>query len=116
MDSNKLSIIKSFINEDKYKVKIDENTIKIESINSVKPNDFCVQFTITIDYIDIKQINKCIDLSGTEIIQLVENIARELNIPKITLIDASEINIINRHEHKCTFDLCLISILTSGMS
>ena len=116
MNSNKLLIIKSFINENKYKVEIDKNEIKIAPINSVTNSDYCILFTINIDKINIGPIKKCIDLSGNQIIELVENIARELNIFKITLDDVSQLNIINEHENKCTFDLALISILTSGMS
>jgi len=112
---NNLKIIKSCINEELYIVLpsgIFRNSFEIYHLPYSSENDSCVVFSINPEFINVIAIQKCGHLRGTEIIELIENISKKLNISRITLLDASNIEIRNR----CSFDLAIISILSSGMS
>jgi len=64
-------------------------------------------------YIEINQINKC-TLSGNEILNQIEKLAKEVNIEYIMLKDWSSLLVSDQDIH--SLDLIILTILTNGKS
>jgi hypothetical protein len=70
----------------------------------------CIDFTIKEDSIYVDRLNRCTSGSGTTILQKVEQVAREIGIFKIILMDSSKINTPCGEK----VSLQILSLLTSG--
>jgi len=86
-------------------------------------NDNCAEFTVKSDeVIYLDQLNKCSGFSGTDILKLVEDFAKENNFKAIQLQDASELegNMRIRSKKmgygKCALPLSFFNVLATGQT
>ncbi len=96
---------------------VDKFTIKEQSkntfyVSSIENSEFCAAITINYDaqQIEIDSLDKC-SISGGEILKKIEKFAKSIGINKLTIGDASELNL------GCIkLDLAIFYILHSNYS
>jgi hypothetical protein len=86
-------------------------------------NDNCAEFTVkSNEVIYLNQLNKCSGFSGTDILKLVEDFAKQNNFKAILLQDASELEGNMRIRSKklgygrCALPLSVFNVLATGQS
>jgi len=109
MSQSEINIINRIFSESEYNIVTDYSVIKISKKDPVLD---CIQFKIMNDYIWIKSLNKCGEISGTTLLNNIYKLAQLLpNIQNIQLYDESYILKCNKR-----ISLATIKILTTGQS
>ena len=77
----------------------------------------CAYITIkNEEEIYLDQLNKCGEHSGTQVLQMIEEFAKQYGYKTITLQDASNIMSTNKRDVKCRIPLALLMILATGQT
>jgi hypothetical protein len=104
--------IKDFFSEPKFSIVPDKNTNKTVTVKD-EINRACLKITLRTEMLEVNNLDKCKNISGTDILKNIIRYAKHKRVPKICLFDESNVMVC---DGDIKIPLSSLKILSTGES